>query len=110
MKQKESISIPAFGGSSLLVIFAVLCLIVFALLSLSTAQAERRLADAAAGAVTEYYAADLQAQEIFARLQSGENIDGVRRSGDRYDYCCRISENQVLEVSVGKTEAGWDGK
>ena len=108
MKQKESISIPAFGGSSLLVIFAVLCLIVFALLSLSTAQAERRLADAVAGAVTEYYAADLQAQEIFARLQSGENIDGVQRSGDRYDYCCRISENQVLEVAVEKTEAGWD--
>ena len=44
MKRKQSISIPAFGGSSLLVIFAVLCLTVFALLSLSTVQAEKRLA------------------------------------------------------------------
>ena len=32
------------GGSSLLVIFAVLCLTVFAVLSLTQAQADRRLA------------------------------------------------------------------
>ena len=34
---------PAVGGSSLLVIFAVLCLTVFALLTLSTAAADSRL-------------------------------------------------------------------
>ena len=33
---------PALGGVSLLVIFAVLCLTVFALLSLSTVQADCR--------------------------------------------------------------------
>ena len=108
MKRKQSISIPAFGGSSLLVIFAVLCLTVFALLSLSTVQAEKRLADAAADAVTEYYAADLQAQEIFARLRSGETVDGIQRSGGRYDYSCQISEHQILEVAVEKTGDGWD--
>lgn len=35
---------PMVGGSSLLVIFAVLCLTVFAMLSLTQAQADRRLA------------------------------------------------------------------
>ena len=48
MKRNHSISTPTVGGSSLLVIFAVLCLTVFALLSLSTVQAEKRMADASA--------------------------------------------------------------
>jgi hypothetical protein len=77
MKKHEKISIPAIGGSSLLVIFAVLCMTVFALLSLRTAQAEKQVADAAAQGVRQYYAADLQAQEIYARLRAGETVSGV---------------------------------
>ena len=50
MARKQSFPIPAVGGSSLLVIFAVLCLTVFALLGLSTVQADIRLADASARA------------------------------------------------------------
>ena len=38
---------PMVGGSSLLVIFAVLCLTVFAMLSLTQAQADRRLPETA---------------------------------------------------------------
>ena len=98
--RKERISAPAVGGSSLLVIFAVLCLTVFALLSLSTVQAEKRMADAAAEAVADYYAADLQAQEVFARLRTGETVGGVLVDGNRYHYSCSISKHQVLEVTL----------
>ena len=42
MDKRESFAPPAVGGSCLLVIFAELCLTVFALLSLSTVQAEGR--------------------------------------------------------------------
>ena len=52
----------AVGGSSLLVIFAVLCLTVFALLTLSTAAADSRLSQDAADAVEAYYQADSQAE------------------------------------------------
>ena len=52
--------------------FAVLCLTVFAVLSLTTVQADARLAEASARAVEEYYAADCAAQEILARLRNGE--------------------------------------
>ena len=45
---------PAVGGSSLLVIFAVLCLTVFALLGLATVQANSRLSDASAQTVFLY--------------------------------------------------------
>lgn len=105
--KKERISPPAIGGSSLLVIFAVLCLTVFALLSLSTVQAEKRMADAAAEAVTDYYAADLQAQEFFARLRAGETVSGVQVDGNLYRYSCIISQYQVLEVALEKEEDTW---
>lgn len=105
--KKERISPPAIGGSSLLVIFAVLCLTVFALLSLSTVQAEKRRADAAAEAVTDYYAADLQAQEVFARLRAGETVSGVQVDGNLYRYSCTISQHQVLEVALEKEEDTW---
>ena len=39
MNKKERFSPPAVGGVSLLVVFAVLCLTIFALLGLATVQA-----------------------------------------------------------------------
>ena len=99
-KKKSSISFPAVGGSSLLVIFAVLCLTVFALLCLSTVQAGARLSAASAAAVEGYYQADCQAEEILARLRAGEVPEGVSAHGDTYQYECEISDTQALVVEV----------
>ena len=102
-KPRERFSPPAVGGVSLLVVFAVLCLTVFALLALTTVQADTRLADASAQAVTDYYAADCQAQEILARLRRGERPEGVKvHSLDpvQAEYACPISDTQELQVSV----------
>lgn len=106
MKHKHSS--PAIGGSSLLVIFAVLCLTVFALLSLSTVLAEKRLADASAEAVAAYYQADLAAEEIFARLRAGEEVADVSKDGEYYHYRCPVSDNQRLEVTLQQTAQGWN--
>ena len=81
-------------------VFAVLCLTVFALLSLSTVRADSRLGEASAKAVTQYYGADAQAQEILARLRLGEHPHGVENSGDIYFYNCEISPTQELVVTV----------
>ena len=102
-RKKQRFSPPAVGGASLLVVFAVLCLTVFALLSLTTVQADVRLADASVQAVADYYAADLEAQTILARLRAGEQPEGVAFSGSgllRAEYTCRISDTQELQVSV----------
>ena len=107
MKRNHSISTPTVGGSSLLVIFAVLCLTVFALLSLSTVQAEKRMADASAHAVSAYYEADLQAQTVFARLRAGETVSGVQVDGNVYRYSCPVTENQILKVEL-KEHNGWE--
>ena len=106
-KRRETFSPPAVGGVSLLVAFAVLCLTVFALLSLTTVQADARLAEASARAVEEYYAADYAAQEILARLRSGEipvevttHSEDSWHRGTRYTYAVPISDSQELQVEV----------
>lgn len=108
MEKREHFSPPAVGGSSLLVIFALLTLSVFSLLSLSTVQAEKRLADTAAANTAAYYSADLQAEEIFARLRSGEIPPGVQESDGIYSYVCPISENQQLNVALTNKEGQWE--
>ena len=100
MNQKKRISIPAFGGSSLLVIFAVLCLCIFALLGLSTAQAQQRMSLSAAEAVTAYYAADTKAEEILALLRQGQRPEGISHEGNIYSWSCPVSDSQSLDVSV----------
>ena len=90
----------AVGGSSLLVIFAVLCLTVFALLSLSTVQADGRLALASSEAVENYYKADSRAEEILSELRRGIVPLEVKKEGNYYSYRCEISAVQALEVEV----------
>lgn len=108
MEKRERFSPPAVGGSSLLVIFALLTLSVFALLSLSTVQAEARLAQTAARTAQSYYEADVQAEQILARLRRGEDVPGVEDSGGTYSYCCAISENQHLAVTVRVEDGLWE--
>jgi len=100
MDKKHRFSFPAVGGSSLLVIFAVLCLTVFALLCLSTVQAGQRLSNASAEAVEAYYRADAAAEAVLARLRCGEMPEGVAVRGDHYAYECPISETRSLQVEV----------
>lgn len=107
MDNKNHFSPPLVGGSSLLVIFAVLCLTVFALLGLSTVQADGRLSDASAEAVSAYYAADCQAEEIFARLRNGEFPAEVTMNSGVYFYTCPISETQALQVELLEAGGAW---
>ena len=99
-RTEQKVQAPMVGGSSLLVIFAVLCLTVFALLSLGTVQADRRLADASAASVQAYYEADCRAEEILAQLRSGQRPEGVSGEGNEYWYVCPISDTQSLQVRV----------
>ncbi|MCI2057346.1 MAG: hypothetical protein LKJ86_09415 [Oscillibacter sp.] len=99
-QKRRAFAAPAVGGSSLLVIFAVLCLTVFAMLSLSTVQANKRLSDRNAQAVSDYYAADTQAEKILALLRDGAVPDGVQVENNVYSYSVPISQTQELQVKV----------
>ena len=83
----------------------MLCLTVFALLGFSTVQANKRLADISAQAVSDYYRADSQAEEILARLRTGEIPAGVTEKNHIYSFRCIISPTQALLVEV--QEENW---
>lgn len=100
MKEKKMGFYPNVGASSLLVTFGFLCLVVFAVLSVATVQADQRLGDELKGAVLAYYDADCRAEEILAKLRFGEMPLGVIKEENRYCYRCKISDTQVLMVEV----------
>ena len=70
------------GVSSLLVIFIVLCLTTFAALSLTSANADLKMARRAAQTVSEYYAAERRGRALVA------------------SYTVPISDAQELRVEV----------
>ncbi|MDD4774448.1 MAG: hypothetical protein PHZ09_12735 [Eubacteriales bacterium] len=86
---------PALSGSlSLVMIFAVLCLTIFAALSLLTSKAELTLTNRWADSVAAYYRADSEATALAASLMSEDS--GERR----IDYAVPIDENRVLSVRL----------
>ena len=99
-KTAQKVQAPMIGGSSLLVIFAVLCLTVFALLGFSTVQADRRLEQVSVQAVENYYHADTEAEKILAQLRSGQVPEGVQLHDGIYSYSCKISDTQAIQVEV----------
>lgn len=95
----------------MLMIFAVLCLVVFALLSLSTMQADTALSQRSAQAVKDYYEADREAESILAQLRKGQvphNVEQtVEADGTRLcSYAVPASDTQELRVQVELSEDG----
>ena len=98
---------PLVGGCSLLVIFAILCLTVFAILTLSTAKAELRLSQISADAVYAYYQADAEAEMIFSEIRSGNIPQNVTVENNVYSYSCPISPTLFLNVEVCFNDGEW---
>ena len=103
MNKKTTVPAPV-GGSSLLVIFAVLCFAVFSMLALATVKADERLADASYEAVMAYYEADREAERILGQLRAGIVPDNVTQDDDNYyTYECPVNGTQCLRVIVEVT-------
>lgn len=81
-------------------IFAVLCLIIFALLTLSTAKTNLKLSQKSAASVQAYYQADCEAEEIYAKLQKGQVPEGVTQKDNGFTYQCDISKTQAIQVEI----------
>lgn len=107
MKEKKP-SNPIVGGSSLITIFAVLCLITFTLLTLSTVTSSRNMAEDSYNAVKAYYNADLEAEKIFSDLKRGNVPSCVTVNGNLYTYVCTISETQFITVELMLIDGVWD--
>ncbi len=98
--KKENFRLPTVGVSSLLMIFAVVCLVVFALLTISTVQGQGRLAQQSWDAVERYYEARNQAHTLLAELRVGKLPQGVNVSEGKYSFRCPMGETQYLQVEA----------
>ncbi len=109
------------GSISLILIFSVLCMSVFALLSLTTAANDKRLALRFAGSAESFYAADTAAEELLWKISgqlklgnAPENIGNTdilyeqRSRSTVFAYLCPIDENRSIAVLAeyqdGKTK------
>ena len=114
MEHKAGVRI---GIATMLTIFVVLCLAIFSVLALSTARAERQLAERQAQAVRDYYAADLVCAELTDRLcaawKDGADADRLAelageagadcvRTEDGWlaEFACDMNETQRLEIGL----------
>ena len=74
MRSKPSTGINV-GGSSILVVFVLLCLTTFATLAMVSASANYRLAQRVVASTDAFYEADSRAEVIFAELSAGHLMD-----------------------------------
>jgi hypothetical protein len=100
------------GSASLILVFAVLCLTVFSLITFVVARSNKALSDAEAKLVTGYYEADAIAENIVADIIQADiapdNIRGIEitygldfESGAETAYfICPVSEQKELYVNL----------
>ncbi|HCD42479.1 MAG TPA: short-chain dehydrogenase [Lachnoclostridium sp.] len=108
MAKQEKAYKANIGSPSFILIFIVMCLITFGMLSLSTAKSERNLAERNAFAVTEYYRADGEGEAFYQMVlikaadARGKNLGPqerkeflVRELGDAY-----APEEETVTVNI----------
>ena len=91
------------GAVSLVMIFCVLCLAVFSVLTLATADRESKLSEMAAKSAAEYYQADYEATVIAAALGSGGPLPAdveVAWDGDTASFRLPMGDSLGLDVAI----------
>lgn len=114
MNRKKSFPIINMGTSLLLVVFIVICLIVFATLSLSSSMRDQKYSDSAVLKNENYYKAYSKAQrqlkEIDQAIINHEDLTSLEdieiSSNDNHTYLSfkeTIDKNQDLSVEIQLT-------
>ena len=112
-------TIISTGTTSIVLIFVMLSLLTFAVLSLVSAQANLRLSQKSAERTTAYYAAENQANDLLtgllqAREEGPEALadwaaaqDVTLTEDGRASYQVPLGEDQVLAVEIALDEDGY---
>lgn len=90
--QKTSYPPINMGTSFLLVIFIILCMVIFAVLSLSGALKDYEYSKYNAARTSAYYDACNEAEEIRAKIEAQESSETI------IEYSVPVNENEVLHV------------
>ncbi len=90
MKKRTSSFGLGVGATSILMIFVLLCLVVFAVLSLVSANADWKLSSRLAGRIEAYYNACLQGEELLEQIDSQlASLYEEAEDADGYLLSCR---------------------
>lgn len=79
------------GLSSIVMVFAILCLTIFAVLSMVTAESEKKLVEKSAASVENYYAADSACETIL-----GEIYESWKDCSSLEDLKAKLSGNDKM--------------
>ena len=100
------------GGAIIIIIFVVLCLTIFGLLSFTTAFADKKLADRNLLNIRQYYAADASASEKLARIYNfihgyyenreknqdgGYSLSEAFNGADAFDFEAYLSDTDYAD-------------
>ena len=95
MRGKKAVYPPFnIGTSFMLVIFILLCMVIFAVLSLSSALKDYGYAKQKANRTTAYYEACNESEEIYAKIEMENHTE------DSIVYSLPINENEQLQVTL----------
>ena len=102
--KKSGVGTVNAGGAIIIIIFVVLCLVIFGLLSFATSFADKKLADKNLANVSQYYSADTAAEEklamicdaVSSKLGGGLALDEIVRSA---------AEEMPFEIDMAERSA-----
>lgn len=102
-KEKQQSYFVNIGSSSLLVIFLILCLVTFAILSLSSAKSDHSFSQRLAKHRQVYYEASAKAEETVGEIDL--ILAGASGSSDGFDHylssvSAALNESQINGISV----------
>jgi len=108
------------GSASIVLMFAVLCLTVFSLITFVVASNEKNLIEAKVDLVTGYYEADALADLILADILAADNIPSTIRGvpvatgwdnelgAETVYFFCHINDIKALYVSLAISDGSYD--
>jgi hypothetical protein len=108
------------GSASIMLVFAVLCLTILAIISYSSAVANRAMVQVEANLVQKYYQADQLAEYIFAELLTADFIPEMindieimsgwdwELEAEILSFACEISDKKELYVLLAVHDQAMD--
>ena len=93
------------GSASIILVFTVLCLTVFSLITYRIASNDRTLVDAEVKLVTGYYSADTLAEQILAQITAAESIPQSHLGVEIETLSHNNPEAEIVVFSIPVTEA-----
>lgn len=100
-REKRSVPFLNIGSSSLLMVFLVLCLVVFAVLTLTGAQGDYRFSQRLGERRTRYYTACNRAEETIAGLWETGVLPELT---EPYSFQIPVDDRQALRVVLEPDE------